>query len=237
MNSDIESRLLQLNRAFYQSFAAPFADSRSRPRPGTLEMLDPLAATASVLDLGCGNGTLARAITERGHHGTYVGLDFSAGLLAAARASTDHPSTNFIKQDIAESGWSQPLQGPFDWVCLLAVLHHIPGRERRARLVREAAALLTDDGRMLVSAWNFSAEPGWRERVVPWSEMGLTRQDVDEGDFLLDWRRGGEGVRYVHLFAGDELEQLASANGLHAEKTHFAGGESGRLNLLQRWKS
>ncbi|MDX1600026.1 MAG: class I SAM-dependent methyltransferase, partial [Anaerolineales bacterium] len=138
MHSDVEARLLQLNRAFYQRFADSFAETRSRPRPGTMDLLSPVPESASVLDLGCGNGSLARTLAEHDHRGRYVGVDYSTALLAAARRTVEHPRATFVQADLAEPGWAQELAGPFDWVCLLAVLHHIPGQERRARLVAEA---------------------------------------------------------------------------------------------------
>jgi hypothetical protein len=31
--------------------------------------------------------------------------------------------------------------------------------------------------------------------------VGLSANDVDPGDYLLDWRSGGEGLRYIHHFS------------------------------------
>jgi hypothetical protein len=60
---------------------------------------------------------------------------------------------------------------------------------------------------------------------------------VDVGDYLLDWRRGGRGLRYVHHFNEDELAELATAAICQVTATHYAGGRSGRLNLIQRWQT
>lgn len=236
MHPDVEARLLQVNREFYQRFAESFAETRSRPRPGTMDLLSPLTEGASVLDLGCGNGSLAQSLAERGHRGRYIGVDNSKLLLGAAHSTIEHPRATFLQADLADPGWRQDLAGPFDWVCLLAILHHIPGHERRARLVKEAADLLESKGRALVSVWNFKAEPDQAERIVPWSAVGLDRGQVDQDDYLLDWRRGGQGLRYVHHFTADELEGLARGADFTVERTAFAGGDSGQLNLLQRWR-
>ncbi len=236
MQPDIEARLLQLNRAFYQSFATAFAETRERPQPGVMESLSSLGLRESLLDLGCGNGNLASALAERGHEGRYVGLDFSPRLLEAARISVQHPAASFEMADLAEPGWSEGLGSPFDWICLLAAVHHIPGEARRERLVREAAEQLRPGGKMLASVWNFMEEPHLSERVVPWSEAKLSDQQVDPGDYLLDWRRGGRGLRYVHLFSPEDLAALGGAADLELIETRFAGGDSGRLNLLQLWR-
>ncbi len=88
----------------------------------------------------------------------------------------------------------------------------------------------------IVSVWNFPAEPKWRQRVVAWEAIGLDAEDVEEGDALLDWRRGGRGLRYVHHFTEEELVQLGQAGGYSWIETRHAGGDSGALNRIQIWQ-
>ena len=71
-------QLLQLNAEFYQTFAIQFSDTRQRLQPGVLRMLEKISSQAAILDLGCGNGELARILAQKGFRGYYVGLDFSA---------------------------------------------------------------------------------------------------------------------------------------------------------------
>ena len=62
MDSDTIQRLLALNYQFYQTFAAPFSATRQRLQPGVLRLLPAIPETARLLDLGCGNGELARQL-------------------------------------------------------------------------------------------------------------------------------------------------------------------------------
>jgi hypothetical protein len=120
-------------------------------------------------------------------------------------------------------------------VFALAVLHHLPGQQLRIAWARELSDILPAGAEVVISVWNFSSEERYRRRIVPWSAVGLGPGDVERGDRLLDWRRGGRGLRYLHLFEGEELDELAASAGCKPEPPTYAGGASGRLNLVQRW--
>jgi hypothetical protein len=115
-------------------------------------------------------------------------------------------------------------------VCLSA-LHHIPGRRRRLRLLREIRSLLKLHARCAISVWQFLQVPRLRRKVVAWSEVGLDSIDVDDGDYLVDWRRGGRGLRYVHHFDEAELIGLCRRAGFRVTETYHSDGETGDLGL------
>ena len=137
---------------------------------------------------------------------------------------------------MADPSWSASLSGPFDVIVAFAVLHHIPGDALRLRLVRDMRALLAEDGWVAVSVWDFMASERLKSRVVPWDAIELREQDVDRGDYLLDWRRGGYGLRYVHHFSEDELAHLAAQGSFAVDRTFRSDGEGGRLGLYQVWR-
>ena len=62
MKSQTVARLLALNKQFYQTFGHEFSSTRVRLQPGVLRVVDSLASDESILDLGCGNGELAREL-------------------------------------------------------------------------------------------------------------------------------------------------------------------------------
>lgn len=127
------------------------------------------------------------------------------------------------------------VQAGFEQVFCFAALHHIPGMEERLRVVQQAASLMADQAGMTVSVWNFLASPRLKKRILPWSVINIADEDVDPGDYLLDWRRGGSGIRYVHHFTEEELGKLAEAAGLQVVGTFYSDGENGRLGMYQRW--
>ncbi len=235
MHPEIALRLLALNRTFYQTLAGPFAETRRRLQPGVLRAAENLPSDASVLDLGCAHGALAHELARRGHQGRYVGLDSSPTLLALASEAPVPPGAKFRLAELAQSGWSKDLTGPFDRVFAFAVLHHLPGDAIRVSLLREIHSLLSTDGRFVHSNWNFLESERLRARITPWEAVALSPEEVDPDDYLLDWRRGGRGLRYVHRFTPLDLSALAAQTGFKVELTYESDGENNRLGHYEVW--
>lgn len=226
---EIASQLRQLNRVFYDQFAIPFAESRSDYPPGYEELLQRLhLPVANLLDVGCGQGRFGQFLGERGALGCYVGVDFSAGLLAEARQRL--PAGEYVECDLAAPDCLDGL-GEFDLIACLSVLQHIPGRHRRQRLLQEMGEHLKEGGRLALATWQFLDSPRQRAKIVPWETIGLRAADMERGDYLLTWRRGGLGYRYVAHIDLPEVEQLAAATGLQVEHHFRQDGHEGDLNL------
>ena len=121
-------------------------------------------------------------------------------------------------------------------IIAFAVLHHIPGEELRLNLLNTVSALLPDDGRFILSNWQFLNSPRLKARIQPWDRIGLKDSDVDAGDYLLDWRRDGRGLRYVHHFSVEELSGLAGQVGLRVSESFESDGDGGKLGLYQVWR-
>jgi tRNA (uracil-5-)-methyltransferase TRM9 len=237
MNSATILRLLALNRQFYQTFGREFSDKRQRVQPGVRRILESLKGDEQILDLGCGNGELARELARRGHRGSYLGLDFSQPLLEEAQRQPDDFSVNFRQADLSAPDWDAGLPpGHFSLITCFAVLHHIPGAELRLTILQKTRRLLATDGRFVLSNWQFLNSQRLRGRIQPWSEIGLSKAAVDDNDYLLDWRHGGHGLRYAHHFSEDELTCLALASSFKVSNTFYADGEGGKLGLYQVWK-
>jgi tRNA (uracil-5-)-methyltransferase TRM9 len=236
VNPTTISCLLDLNRQFYQAFALPFSSTRLRLQPGVRRILDDISSTASILDLGCGNGELARQLAQRRHQGVYTGLDFSSALLA--QVGQDLPSNfHFLQADLSASDWDAPLEGiKVNLVVAFAVLHHLPGEDLRLQVLRKVRAFLSPAGRFIHSEWQFLNSPRLKNRLQPWERAGLSAGEVDPGDYLLDWRQGGTGLRYVHHFSEDELSQLAARAGFEIIDSFLSDGENSRLGLYQVWQ-
>ena len=235
MDTATSDTLLRLNRAFYARFAAEFAQSRTPNQPGWQRLFDYLPHQGRLLDVGCGHGRLARLLDQRGRRLAYVGVDSSPQLLAIARshATALAMPTNFIEADVTAPGWATRLpSGSFDAIAALAVLHHIPGWQLRRDLLAQLAGLLAADGVLVLSTWQFMNEARLRRKIVPWSAAGLTPEQVEAGDALLDWQRGGAGLRYCHWVDEGELSELAEQAGLHVRAMFFDDGRDKNLNLF-----
>jgi tRNA (uracil-5-)-methyltransferase TRM9 len=240
MDADTAARLIEINRDFYTRFGDSFSATRHRIQPGVRSVLNMLRGDESILDLGCGNGELAHELAKRGHSGPYLGLDFSLPLLREADTQPVGFSAEFMEVDLTklmENSDKLLASGKWELVTAFAVLHHIPSEEIRLNILRTVRTLLTENGRFILSNWQFLNSDRLRGRIQDWTKIGLHNADVDPGDYLLDWRSGGEGLRYVHHFSEEELAWLSGAAGFVIRDTFYSDGESGNLGLYQIWET
>lgn len=256
MNSDSANRLIELNRQFYQSFAGPFSETRRRLQPGVVRILDEIHPDQDILDLGCGNGELWKALVNNGHRGRYIGIDFSLPLLKTVGISVsnyqiiEQPASSeaieeallryracFVEADLFKSGWGKNLaKRSFRVILAFACLHHIPGETNRAILVKSINQLMPPGGLFFLSVWQFLNSPRLIKRMQSWEMVGLKGDQVDPGDYLLDWKHGGYGLRYVHHFTEEELTQLATTHGFQVTEQFNSDGEGSKLALYQIWR-
>jgi tRNA (uracil-5-)-methyltransferase TRM9 len=256
MQPETMQRLIELNRRFYAEFGPAFAATRRRIQDGVRRALAglPDAPGERWLDLGCGSGALALEWLRGGRRSSYLGLDFSGPLLAEARQvvagweeTAARPSAagtaSFAMADLGSPDWAHGLSGEFRGVLAFAVLHHLPGKQRRVALLQQVRALLPPGGWFVHSVWQFQHSARLLARVQPWSLAGLAEADVEPGDTLLDWRYAlpGQaervGLRYVHAFTRPELIELAQASGFTLRTEFESDGQGGRLGLYQVWEA
>jgi ubiquinone/menaquinone biosynthesis C-methylase UbiE len=108
-----------------------------------------LAAGDSVLDVGCGTGTLAIAAKKRvGSAGAVFGIDASPAMVAratrkSARAGIDVTFANAVVEALPFP------DAHFDAVLSTLMLHHLP-RQARRQCAAEIRRVLKPRGRLLV---------------------------------------------------------------------------------------
>jgi SAM-dependent methyltransferase len=188
---------------------------------------------------------LARALSAQHFRGRYLGVDFSPALLQEAERLPLGFAARFVLLELSElpqlvRDRTNPLArvlppSSFDAVLAFAVLHHVPDSDLRQQILIAVYRLLRPGGRFIHSNWQFLNSPRLRARIQPWESTGLHEGDVDDGDYLLDWRGGGRGLRYVHVFGETELVRLAGATGFRIEDSFYSDGQGGRLSLYQVW--
>jgi SAM-dependent methyltransferase len=132
----------------------------------------------AVLDAGCGNGMYERALRERGHAGSIVAVDLSAGMLphvaGAARVQADVTSL--------------PLQSDlFDVALAPHMLYHVPDVRAAARELRR---VLRPDG-VLVAVTNGFANLIELRRLVE-AAVGTGWQMVRPADIQFSLENGAE---------------------------------------------
>jgi len=161
----------------------------------------------SILDYGCGAGTLSRLLRAAGVSAQLTGTDVSAGMLreAARLWALPSPPPRLEVQNGAATGLPSD---SFDLIAISAVLHHVP-LDQRAEVYAELQRLLRPGGRLVV----FEHNP-WN----PVTSFVVARTPIDHDAILLappevtaSLRAGGwRDVRARHLmFLPPRLGALA----------------------------
>jgi ubiquinone/menaquinone biosynthesis C-methylase UbiE len=134
------------------------------------QVLDGLAPGATVVDVGCGTGTLAIALAARGAE--VIGVDGDPRILALARAKAGADAVQWGNADataLALAGASA------DRVVMSLLLHHLVADAKRAALA-EALRVLRPGGRIHVADWG---RP--RDALMRAAARALQRLDGAEG--------------------------------------------------------
>jgi tRNA (uracil-5-)-methyltransferase TRM9 len=247
VEKSIIQRLITLNQQFYQTFALQFSATRLRLQPGVKRLLADFPLDACILDLGCGNGELMLGLESINFQGQYVGVDFSSELLSIAKSrisalgNPPKEKFRFIQSDLTLPGWENNIPDfPFTLGLSFATLHHIPGNDLRKNIISNLRMLLSRhpvrSPVFMFSVWQFLNSERLSARIQPWERIGLREDDVEAGDFLLDWRYGGQGLRYVHQFDEAELYKLAEETGFSVKQSFYSDGQEGNLGLYQVWE-
>jgi ubiquinone/menaquinone biosynthesis C-methylase UbiE len=134
------------------------------------QVLDGLAPGASVIDVGCGTGTLAIALAAAGAE--VIGVDGDPEILALAHAKTGADAVQWRKG----SATALPLAGTSaERVVMSLLLHHLDADAKRTALA-EAVRVLRPGGRLHVADWGRPRDP--LMRAAAWA---LERVDGPDG--------------------------------------------------------
>lgn len=239
VDAELVNRLLTLNREFYARFGSDFSETRSSARLNLNPLAAYLADGIKLLDLGCGNGRLAQALDIAGYHIAYMGLDSSPALVEIAKsrgAKLKNVRATVREADLAAPDWIDAVaeDAPFDIVVALAVLHHLPGYELRRAVLDNIRLILKPDGVLVMSNWQFMHNERLRKKIVPWENIGVDARGLEEGDALLDWKRGGLGYRYCHQLTIAEVEALAQASGFEVQEQFVTDSGLNLYSFLRR---
>jgi ubiquinone/menaquinone biosynthesis C-methylase UbiE len=119
-----------------------------------------LAAGESVLDIGCGTGTLAIvAKGQVGATGKVFGIDASPAMIARANSKAGKAGIDVTFKTAVAEALPFP-EAQFDVVVSTLMLHHLP-RKVRQQCAREIRRVLKPEGRVLVVDFAHASKSGF----------------------------------------------------------------------------
>lgn len=241
MNPETVHLLNQLNQEFYQTVASSFDETRAAPWAGWFKLL-PFIKDVSlnrpllrVLDLGCGNGRFGAFLADQLDCPiAYTGVDSNPLLLKRAEELLGSKRLAYRLEAADLLGTYAPAE-QFEIIVLFGMMHHIPSFERRRKLLEDALGWLAADGLLVVTFWAFFEQERLRQHIVDWNAPEVPdiyrHLDLEEGDFLLDWRRDVRALRYCHYVNEDEYRRLLVGMSLAVS---FEADGGNRYVILQR---
>jgi len=155
------------------------------------------------LDLGSGIASTTREILKKGFIDRLFLLDLS--LTSLMHVCNVNAKLICVYGDVLNPPFRESF---FNTVYLLAILHHIPGRECRLLTLENTYRLLKPGGYTIITVWNPRVEELWGENVL---------KPVYDGYVLMD----KHGLRYYHFYNLDELIDDLEETGFNIVENGF----------------
>jgi len=216
MDLDYAKYLLEKTRQDYNLIAEEFSNTRQFIWKDLKPLLDYTNSGDRVLDVGCGNGRLLGALENK--QIDYIGIDNSLKLIDEAKKR--FPRGNFQVADALNLPFPENY---FDKIYSIAVLHHIPSKEFRLRVLEEIKRVLKPKGLLILTVWNlWQRKTAWKSFFNKAFLKILGKTKLDFKDIFYPWKdKSGIIVtqRYFHLFTKRELKKLAKKAAFKVKET------------------
>jgi len=196
---------------WFEFFHVGISEARTRQETEFISRCAPLPHFRKVLDMCCGMGRHARALSSRGY--SVIGIDRDGHMIAEARALAGGPS--YVKTDVRDY---RPESGAFDVAIIMSQSFGYFDSTTNRDVLGRLATGVREGGRFILDLWNpdfFAAHQGERELR---GNGGVVRENKHvEGDRLfvqLDYPNGGQDQLEWQLFSPKQMDSMAESVGL-----------------------
>ena len=196
---------------WFEFFHFGIAEGRTMRETAFICRCIPLPDFRNVLDVCCGMGRHARALSSRGY--SVIGIDRDGHMIAKARALSGGPC--YVNTDVRDY---RPEPGAFDVAIIMSQSFGYFDSTTNRDVLRRLATGVREGGRVILDLWNpdfFAAHQGERELQGP---DGIARETKRvEGDRLfvqLDYPNGGQDRFEWQLFSPEQMDSMAESAGL-----------------------
>lgn len=199
------------SQRWFALFHIGIPESRTTQEVAFVCACAPLPDFRRVLDVCCGMGRHARALSDRGY--SVVGVERDAAAVAKARELAGGPG--YIQADVRDY---QPDRGVCDVAIVMSQSFGYFDAATNRDLLRRLATGLREGGRVILDLWNpdfFTAHQGERNFELADGTVH-ERKFVKNGRLFvhLDYPVGGQDDFEWQLFTIEEMNSLAESVGL-----------------------
>jgi tRNA (uracil-5-)-methyltransferase TRM9 len=247
MNSNTTQKIVDLNLDFYERIGPLWNQGANYSWDGWEEVLKVINNKFSnqkqlkILDLGAGNCRFLNYLaSEVSFDLDYTGIDFSDSMLNLSEINKSNKIINIkiLKKDLLKESWAIDLDlNSFDLVVAFGLFHHIPGFQNRLNIFQRIKDLLVKEGIYVFTTWQFLDVPRLQKRIA-WpndldddfilKRLEISKSDLEQGDYFLDWVKKEIGYRYAHAFSDQEIMDLTK--GLELIKDYRSDGRNMNRN-------
>ena len=184
-------------KSVYDTIADSWSNVRNKPFRFVVEYSSQVKRK-KVLEIGCGTGS---QLFQFAKNNFVVGLDFSKKMIYHARKYFKKKNVDgyFI---VSDALFPAIKNGSFDVVLAIALLHHIPGRENRIKVIKELLRIAKKE--ILISVW---------KRRFKIAGISLLKSFIlslfklrEYGDVYVPWNYHGKKIkRFYHLYSFSEF--------------------------------
>ncbi|MFP4617175.1 MAG: class I SAM-dependent methyltransferase [Candidatus Paceibacterota bacterium] len=225
MKKETAEKILKMSEKEYDEYASEFSNSRQFFWDELKFLKEYVNSGNSVLDIGCGNGRLSDLFKNEDID--YTGIDFSKQLIEIAKKERGKNGT-FVQATALDLPFKD---SSFDKVFSIAVLHHIPSKEKRDRFISEAHRVLKPDGICVLTVWNTFQSRFIKTHVEHSLKKVLGRSNLDFGDMIIPFGKQ-KRQRYIHSFTKTGLRRLFEKSGFSNISVQKIKRKSGQSNLV-----
>lgn len=235
MKDKTYQKIIKINSDIYENAANSFSDTRKYIWEKTLnDIFKQIKSGSKILDLGCGNARLYQKLAP--FKIDYLGIDQSKNLIKIAK--NKYPKTNFICTDI----YNLKLKSKFDYIFVLAVLHHIPKKIDRINILKNLKSALNKNGQIVISVWNrwqtkyqkyfFHKKTYLNNKILKKYNLDdYFFKDLNKKDLLIPWKDTSY-IRYVFAYNLKTLKDDLQKAGFKLTSLYYAN----KNNITNREK-
>jgi SAM-dependent methyltransferase len=202
------------SRQWFEFFQTGISEARTMQETAFICRCAPLPNFRKVLDVCCGMGRHARALSNRGY--SVIGIDRDSHAIAKAHASAAG-GPGYVNMDIRDY---RPEPGEFDAAIVMSQSFGYFDSTTNRDVLGRLAAGVREAGRVILDLWSqefFAAHQGERELKARGRVIRETKHV--EGDRLfvhLDYPDGGQDQFEWQLFSPKQMDSIAESVGLRS---------------------